>query len=93
MAAVQNMAEPLSGKIAFVTGGARGIGRATALEFARNGADVLIADVNDVAAKETLDELHGLGTRAWAAHLDVSDAHIEEASEAIPRALGVLARA
>jgi NAD(P)-dependent dehydrogenase (short-subunit alcohol dehydrogenase family)/pimeloyl-ACP methyl ester carboxylesterase len=62
-----------AGKLVVVTGGARGIGRATALEFARNGADVLIADVNDVAAKETLDELHELGVRAWAAHLDVSD--------------------
>jgi NAD(P)-dependent dehydrogenase (short-subunit alcohol dehydrogenase family)/pimeloyl-ACP methyl ester carboxylesterase len=61
------------GKLVVVTGGARGIGRATALEFARKGADVLIADINDVAAKETVDELHELGIRAWAAHLDVSD--------------------
>jgi NAD(P)-dependent dehydrogenase (short-subunit alcohol dehydrogenase family)/pimeloyl-ACP methyl ester carboxylesterase len=62
-----------SGKFVVVTGGARGIGRSTALEFARRGADVLIADVNDVAAKETLDELRELGVRAWAARLDVAD--------------------
>ncbi len=61
------------GKFVLVTGGARGIGRATALEFARHGADVLIADIDDVAAKETLDDLHELGVRAWVAHLDVSD--------------------
>lgn len=61
------------GKFVVVTGGARGIGRATALEFARQGADVLIADINDVAAKETVGELRELGVRASAAHLDVSD--------------------
>lgn len=61
------------GKLVVVTGGARGIGRATALEFARKGADVLIADVNDVSAKETLAELRELGVQAWSEHLDVSD--------------------
>lgn len=61
------------GKFAVVTGGAGGIGRATALEFARRGARVLIADVNDVAAKETVDELQQLGVPAWSMHLDVSD--------------------
>lgn len=62
------------GKLVVVTGGARGIGRATALEFARNGADIVIADVNDVAAKETAREIEALGVSAAAYHLDVSDA-------------------
>lgn len=61
------------GQLVIVTGGARGIGRATALEFARQGADVLIADIDDVAAKETVSDLHELGVRAWSAHLDVGD--------------------
>jgi NAD(P)-dependent dehydrogenase (short-subunit alcohol dehydrogenase family) len=69
-----------------VTGGARGIGRATAIEFARDGADVLIADIDDVAAKETVDDLRELGVRAWAAHLDVSDGAAWEAFATTVRA-------
>jgi NAD(P)-dependent dehydrogenase (short-subunit alcohol dehydrogenase family)/pimeloyl-ACP methyl ester carboxylesterase len=61
-------------QLVLVTGGARGIGRATALEFARHGADVVIADVNDVAAKDTVRALGELGIGAWSYHLDVSDA-------------------
>ncbi|HEV7203019.1 MAG TPA: SDR family oxidoreductase [Jatrophihabitans sp.] len=63
-----------AGQLAVVTGGARGIGRATALQFARAGADVVVADIDDVAAKETVGELRELGVGAWSAHLDVSDA-------------------
>jgi NAD(P)-dependent dehydrogenase (short-subunit alcohol dehydrogenase family) len=66
------------GKLVVVTGGARGIGRATALEFARQGADVLIADIDDIAAKETVGELVELGVRSWSAHLDVGDAQAWE---------------
>jgi NAD(P)-dependent dehydrogenase (short-subunit alcohol dehydrogenase family)/pimeloyl-ACP methyl ester carboxylesterase len=64
---------PFHGQLVVVTGGARGIGRATALEFARNGADIVIADVNDVAAKETVHELIALGVTASSYHLDVAD--------------------
>lgn len=62
------------GQLVVVTGGARGIGRATALEFARHGADVVVADVNDLAAKETVGAVQALGAEAVAYHLDVSDA-------------------
>ena len=62
-----------AGRLAVVTGGARGIGRATALELAGKGADIVVADIDDVAAKAAADEIAELGVRAWARHLDVSD--------------------
>ena len=75
---VRPAAGKFGGKLVVVTGGARGIGRATALEFAREGADVLIADIDDIAAKETVGELVELGVRSWSAHLDVGDAQAWE---------------
>lgn len=63
-----------AGQLVVVTGGGRGIGRATALEFAREGADIIVADINDAAAAETVGLVHAIGTKAHAYHLDVSDA-------------------
>ena len=71
--AARSRAGRFPGQLVVVTGGARGIGRATALEFAREGADIVVADIDDVAAKETVDEIRALGVDAWAEHLDVSD--------------------
>jgi NAD(P)-dependent dehydrogenase (short-subunit alcohol dehydrogenase family) len=49
----------LENKIALITGGATGIGRAIALRFAREGAQVLIADINEPGGQQTADEAGG----------------------------------
>src|SRR5947209_7105256 len=64
----------LAGKIALVTGGSRGIGRATALAFAAEGADIAFCHLNDDdKARETADEIGALGRRAMHRSLDVAD--------------------
>lgn len=62
----------LRGKLAVITGGARGIGRATAVEFLKRGARVGIADIDLAAAEETARDLARLGTIV-AYRLDVCD--------------------
>ena len=51
----------LSGKVAIITGGARGIGGATAIQFAADGARVVIADIREADASETLATIHAHG--------------------------------
>ena len=63
----------VDGAIAVITGGASGIGRATAVEFARRGArGVVLADINDTRLAEATDEIVALGTRALSVHCDVA---------------------
>lgn len=62
----------LSGKIALVTGGGQGLGRAIATVFAKQGADVVIGDINLGYAEETADQIRKIGRRAMAVELDVS---------------------
>jgi len=61
------------GKVALVTGAASGIGRATALAFAREGARVVVVDVNAAAAQETADSIAASGAKSIACVADVSD--------------------
>jgi len=63
----------LKDKVALITGGARGIGRAIALTFAREGADIVVADVNLEIAQKTASEIEGLGRKAMALAMDVTN--------------------
>jgi meso-butanediol dehydrogenase / (S,S)-butanediol dehydrogenase / diacetyl reductase len=64
----------LQGKTAYVTGGGNGIGRGIALVLAREGVDVLVADVDVTAAEKTAAEIRALGRRAQALRVDVTRA-------------------
>jgi enoyl-[acyl-carrier protein] reductase III len=64
----------LSGKVALVTGGSRGIGRACALKYAQAGADVIVNYVTSKnAAMEVAREIVGMGRRAYVIKADVSE--------------------
>lgn len=75
----------LEGKVAIVTGGAMGIGRAAVECMLREGASVLIADYNREAAEKTVSDLAAGPARAAAVHADVSNA--EDCRRAVEAAL------
>jgi 2-hydroxycyclohexanecarboxyl-CoA dehydrogenase len=72
--------QDLHGKLALVTGGAAGIGRACALALARQGADIAVLDLNGAGACETAAQVEALGLRALALPTDVSDGDAVRAS-------------
>ncbi|MBM7659601.1 NAD(P)-dependent dehydrogenase (short-subunit alcohol dehydrogenase family) [Bacillus mesophilus] len=62
----------LKGKVSIVTGGASGIGRATALTFAREGSHIVLSDINEKKGAETLEDVKNLGAEAIFVKTDVS---------------------
>ena len=63
----------IKGKIAIVTGSGKGIGRACALQLAREGANVVISDIDDEAGAKTCEDIEALGVGALYVHCNVSD--------------------
>lgn len=62
----------LEGKAALLTGGGSGIGRSTCLAMAREGARLIVADINEAAAEETAAQVRGAGGEAIAMLVDVN---------------------
>ena len=73
------MAGTLEGKVALVTGGSSGIGRGSALTFAREGAKVIVSDVNVEGGEETVNQIKEAAGAATFIHADVSKAADVEA--------------
>ena len=85
------MAGLLDGKSALITGGGGGIGRATALAFAREGARVAVADVSAEAAGETVAQVNAAGGQAISLSGDVTrDADVRAMIEGVVGAYGRL---
>jgi NAD(P)-dependent dehydrogenase (short-subunit alcohol dehydrogenase family) len=63
----------LEGKVCVITGAGSGIGQASARLFAREGAQVVVADVDDRGAKATVGAIRKAGGQASAEHVDVTD--------------------
>ena len=66
------MSDLLAGKVVVVTGGAAGIGRATAVAFARQGASVVIGDIDGAGAKEIAASIRDNGGEASSVRVDVT---------------------
>ena len=74
----------LADKIAVVTGAGRGIGRAVALAYAKMGADVVCVSRTEENSAKVAAEVEGIGRRAWALAVDVSDtAAVDAAAKGI----------
>lgn len=63
----------LSGKVALVTGGGQGLGLGIATVMAEQGADIVVADLNDDNAQAAVDAMREIGRRGYAVRMDVTD--------------------
>lgn len=64
----------LKNKVAVVTGGGKGIGRAICLAFADEGVDIVVADIDAASANAVVDEIIKHGSKAIATIMDVTNA-------------------
>src|SRR5215472_2421653 len=74
-----------AGKTILITGAASGIGRATALIFAREGANVVCADINENGARDTATAVNTAGSQALALKADVTSR--KEVNDMVARAV------
>lgn len=84
------MSKTLEGKVALVTGAGSGIGRASALAFAREGAQVVVSDIVVEGAEETVRQIESGGGAALCVRADVSRA--EEVESLVGRAVETFGR-
>jgi len=83
------MAQSLKGKIAFITGAGRGIGKAVAIALANEGVNVGLLARTEEALKEVVKEVEALGVKAVYATVDVSSLEeVEQAISALTNELG-----
>jgi NAD(P)-dependent dehydrogenase (short-subunit alcohol dehydrogenase family) len=79
-------------KVAFVTGASSGIGRATAMAFAREGASVVVADIAEAGNQETARLIEDLGGRTLAVKCDVTRSRSEDVKAALDRTVEAFGR-
>jgi NAD(P)-dependent dehydrogenase (short-subunit alcohol dehydrogenase family) len=86
-----NLQEDFSNKVVLVTGGSSGIGKTTAIAFARAGAKVAVASRNLDRCKDTVCEIQDCGGAAIAVQMDVSQAaEVEQAIQIVVDTYGRL---
>jgi 3-oxoacyl-[acyl-carrier protein] reductase len=85
------MAQSLKGKVAFVTGAGRGIGKAVAIALANEGVNIGLLARTEATLKEVVSEVEGLGVQAAYAAVDISSQ--EEVEQAIKKITGELGTA
>lgn len=71
---VPRQLKDVSGQVAFITGGAKGLGREIALNLAKKGCNIAVVDIDLEGAKQTAAELRDMGVKAEAFKVDVSKA-------------------
>ncbi len=83
------MSGVLKDKVAIITGGGRGIGRAFALRFAEEGAKIFIPDISLERAESVVKEIKDKGGQAAAIHVDISDeASVQNMADGVIKAFG-----